>query len=310
MSEHFSTLLREHVERAEPPFLLQPEPVIVRGRRRLRQRRVAVAAAVVVVGAAAALPAALAHDGDPTGSMDPATASALKNYDAQKMPAKLLDAARSATADSGADLRQGTFTAADDQGVALPAKYYDKASSMSAVLGDRTGHSFTLLLMHSASEAEGDARKNCANDLAEGYAFSCEVSTVNGDVVTTRVMALRPEKTVPGWGAVTREELRTGRPAPHDPRQDPIDPDEVWFERQVESVHSDTFLTSAYERVKAPDLATAEKRFTVSVPTMQDLVTDPTLVIPKPPIGANKCPWMLHPENIRCDVPDPRTSSD
>jgi hypothetical protein len=301
MSEHFSTLLREHVERAEPPFLMQPEPVMARGRRRLRQRRVGVAAAVVLVGTAAALPAALSR-GDDDGSMDPATAYALEHYDAQKMPAKLLDAARSATV--GTDLHKGTFTASDDQGVSLPSQYWDKASSMSATLG-ATAHSFTLLLMHSASEAEGSAKKNCANDLAEGYAFSCEVSTVNGDVVTTRVMAMRPMKDMPEWGAVTRDELRTGRPAAGDPSQDPIDPDEVWFERQVESVHSDTFLTSTYEKVKAPDLDTAEKRFKVAVPAMQDLVTDPTLVIPKPPIGPNKCAWMLHPENITCRVKAP-----
>jgi hypothetical protein len=237
--------------------------------------------------------------------MDPATADALKHYDPAKMPARLLDAARRATLGGGAEFHKGTFTATDNQGVSLPAKYWDKASSMSTVLGAGPEHTFTLLLMHSASEAEGDARKNCANDLAAGYAFSCEVSTVNGDVVTTRVMAMRPLENRPGWAGVTVEQLRTGKPAPHDPDQSPIDPADVWFQRQVESVHSDTFLTSAYERVKAPDVATAEKRFTVAVPAMQDLVTDPSLVIPKPPVGKNKCPWVLHPENIRCDVEAP-----
>jgi hypothetical protein len=305
MTEQLSTLLREHAQRSEPPFLLQPEPVVLRGRRRLRTRRLTAAAAVVVVGAAAAVPAVLAHEGAPTASMDPATAAALKHYDAQKMPATLLDAARSVTVGTGTDFTKGRFTAADSQGESLPAKDWDKASSMTAVLGAAPDHTFTLSLMHSAGEAEGDARKNCANDLAEGFAFSCEVSTVNGDLVTTRVMAMRKSTATPGWSAVTPDELRTGTPALHDPDQSRIDPGDVWFERQVESVHSATFLTSAWEKVKAPDLATAQRRFAVPVPAMQELVTDPTLVIPKPPIGANRCPWMLHPKNEGCEVKGP-----
>jgi hypothetical protein len=103
---------------------------------------------------------------------------------------------------------------------------------------------------------------------------------------------------MPGWGALTREELRTGIPAKGDPNQDPIDPDEVYFVRNVESVHSDTFLTSVQETVKAPSLAKAA--FAVSPDRMTALVTDPSLVMPKPPMGDNGCAWQLHPEGINC----------
>ena len=43
----------------------------------------------------------------------------------------------------------------------------------------------------------------------------------------------------------------------------------------------------------------------ITVPAMVDVVSDPSLVIPKPPIGDNGCPWMLHPENSSCDVQKP-----
>jgi hypothetical protein len=165
--------------------------------------------------------------------------------------------------------------------------------------------SVRVTLMHSRSEAEGDARKNCANDLAEGYYFSCEVTTsANGDPITTSVMAVRalaaPDQ---GWGALTREELRTRTPSASDPNQARIDPHEVYFIRNVESVHGATFLTAVQEVVKAPTLAKAV--WEVPTDRMAALVTDPELVIPKPPTGANGCPWMLHPENISCGVKSP-----
>jgi hypothetical protein len=304
MTERLTTLLREHVERQEPPFLLQPEPVLRQGRRRLRRRRVGVVAAALVAGAVAAAPAVVSRG--ETSSADDATASALAGYRADRMPATLRAAAEAAFSRSGTDFGAGTFGAFDDQGTALPARHWDKASSMSVSYGGGTDHRFELLLMHSGSEAEGDARQACANDLADGYAFTCEVTTTDtGAVVTVRVLAMRPAKDMSGWSAVTRDELRTGRPVSTDPDQGPIDRGQVWFERAVESVHSDTFLTSALERVKAPDLATAEERFSVRLADARDLVTDPTLAIPRPPRGANGCPWMLHPAGIQCGVTDP-----
>jgi hypothetical protein len=157
-------------------------------------------------------------------------------------------------------------------------------------------------LMHSRGEAEGDARKSCAADLAGGYVFSCTVTTSpDGDPITTRVSAMRPGEFGDGsWSALTRDELRTGVLVPGDPSRRPIDPDEVYFQRSVESVHSTTFLTSAWETVKAPDLATAEALWKVPVGALQNLVTDPVLVMPRPPTGANGCTWMLHPEGISC----------
>jgi hypothetical protein len=308
MTDHdLATLLRDHVREQEPPFLLSPETPMALGRRTLVRRRARRGFAGVLIAAAAVAAIPLLPWGGGSGAddrrgIDPATAAALEHYDAQAMPDLIDGKAREALGDGLSGLGAGKFTANDDQGVALPPQYYDKASGMEVTYGGNGDRRVRVALMHSGSEAEGDARKNCANDLAAGYDFSCEVRTSpNGDVVTIAVMAVRPlEDGMPGWGALTREELRTGIPVKGDPSQKPIDPDEVYFIRNVESVHSDTFLTSVQETVKAPSLAKAA--FAVSSDRMIALVTDPSLVIPKPPMGDNGCAWMLHPKGISCGV--------
>jgi hypothetical protein len=121
------------------------------------------------------------------------------------------------------------------------------------------------------------------------------------------VTALRPLEHVrgAGWSVLTREELRTGTPSAGDPSQEPIDRDEVYFSRSVESVHSKTFLTVAEEIVRAPSLAAANDAFRVPPASMEAVVTDPALVIPAPPIGPNGCPWNLPNSHISCaTMPD------
>ncbi|HET6166123.1 MAG TPA: hypothetical protein VFE07_04795 [Marmoricola sp.] len=310
-----ATLLRTHVKEQEPPFALSAETSMALGRRTLVRRRArrGLAGVLVAAAAVAAIPllpwTGSGGPGDDARGIDPATAAFLASYDALKMPQVIEQHVAAAFGDSLDGLGDPVFIAGDEQGTSLPAEYYDKASSMEVRYGDQGDRQVRVALMHSAGEAEGDVRKNCANDLAEGYAFSCEVTTApNGDVVTTRVMAMRKlDEQLPrgGWGAVTRDELRTGIPAKGDPSQKPIDPSEVFFMRSVESVHSDTFLTNASETVRAPDLAAAESLWKVPTSAMTSIVTDPELVIPKPPQGDNGCGWQLHPEGITCGVPDP-----
>jgi len=313
MTDHdLATLVREHVTRDEPPFLMSADTVIAVGRRTLVRRRARRGLAGVLVAAAAVAAVALMpwHGSTGGGSdvtgIDPLTAAALENYDAQEMPQLIEDHVR-ATLGSGLDgLGAAAFTAGDYQGKSLPPRYYDKASGMDVKYGGQGDRQVRVSLMHSGSEAEGDARNICANDVRDGYAFSCTVAIgADGDLVTTKVMAMRKldeEVQGGGWGAVTREELRTGVPVPGDPNQKPIDPADVYFMRSVESVHSDTFLTTASETVRAPDLATAESLWKVDPTDMATIVTDPVLVIPKPPMGENGCAWMLHPEAISCRV--------
>ena len=310
MTDHdLTTLLRDHVAREEPPFLLTSDGPIALGRRTLVRHRLRRGAVGVLIAAAAIAAVPLVpwtgSSGHDEVRIDPATAAALEHYDARWMPSLIDQHTRAALGDGLEGLGQAEFAAYDDQGTKLPAQYYDKASSMEVAFRGTGVRSVRVTLMHSRSEAEGDARKNCANDLAAGYYFSCEVTTsANGDPITTSVMAVRalapPER---GWGALTREELRTRTPAASDPNQAPIDPAEVHFIRNVESVHSATFLTSVQEVVKAPTPAKAVWK--VSPDRMAALVTDPELVIPKPPMGDNGCAWMLHPQGITCGVKSP-----
>jgi hypothetical protein len=304
MTDHdLATLVREHVQRDEPPFQLSPDTVMAVGRRTLVRRRARRGFAGIVVAAAAVaalplMPWSGSHGGDDKTGIDPATQYALDHYDAQKMPELIESHVQSALGDGLDGLGAAVFTAGDDQGESLPPRYYDKASGMHVDYGGEGDRRVTVGLMHSRSEAEGDARKNCADDVAAGYAFTCTVSTApNGDLVTTRVMAVRElGKDFPqgGWGALTREELRSGVPAAGDPVQGPIDPAEVFFMRTVESVHSETFLTTASETVRAPDLTTAQSSWKISPADLETIVTDPVLVMPRPPLGKGGCAWTWH----------------
>jgi hypothetical protein len=305
---NLATLLHDHVRDSEPPFALSADTSIILGRRTLLRRRARRGFTGVLVAAAALAAVPLlpwgGGGGDDRTGVDPLTAGALENYDATAMPALIEDHVDAVLARSGTDLGDADFSANDGQGESLPARLYDKASSMEVGYGAATDHRFRVSLMHSAGEAEGDARENCANDLADGYDFSCVVSTSpDGDPVTTRVMAVRPlEDVLPGggWAALTREELRTGVPTKMDPVQGPIDPEDVYFQRMVEVVHSKTFLTTAIETVRAPDLAAANRLWTVRVADMESIVTDPELVIPKPPLGKGGCPWAWHAD-VSCE---------
>ena len=310
MTDHdLATLVREHVQRDEPPFVMSADTVIAVGRRTLVRRRArrGFAGLVVAAAAVAALPLMPWNGsgaGDRTG-IDPATAAALEHYDAQKMPQLIDEHVRAVLGDDLDGLGPGEFRAGDDQGEKLPPMHYDKASGMDVEYGGDGDRQVRVSLMHSRSEAEGNIRKICAEDVASGYAFSCIVSTgVDGDLVTTRVVALRPlGKEFPqgGWAALTREELRTGVPASTDPVAGPIDPATVYFMRTVESVHSDTFLTTASETVRAPDLVTAQTLWRIDPADFAAIVTDPVLVIPKPPLGKGGCAWAWHAE-VTCAV--------
>jgi len=257
---------------------------------------------LVAAAAVAAIPLGPWHHvSNPRGhghDVDAATSQALAQYDALKMPA-LMKAQVEAALGGGLDgLGEPTFTAYDDQGESLPERYYDKASGMSLEFGGKGDRRVEAQLLHARSEAEGDARKICAADLAQGIYFSCTVTTsAAGDSVTTTVSAVRPMKdsSVGGWALVTPAELSSGTAKDTNPDgEGPIDPAEVYFVRSVESVHSMTFLSNARETVRAPDLATAQKRWRIPVAGLEAVATDPTLVIPKPPLGPGGCPWTWH----------------
>lgn len=313
MTDHdLATLLRTHVEEHEPPFTLTPDTPIALGRRTLVRRRARRGFAGVLVAAAAVAAVPLLPWGGGSGGgddprLDPATAYALEHYDAQQMPRILEEHSQSALGTGLDGLGQAEFTAADSQGNTLAPQYWDKASSMSVRYGATGDRRVRVELMHSGSEAEGNARDNCANDLAQGYVFTCEVTTTAaGDVVTTRVTAMR-RYAVRGadWSVLTREELRTGVPVEGDPSQEPIDLNEVYFSRTVESVHSKTFLTVGEEIVRARSLAAATAAFQVPAAALEAVVTDPALVIPAPPIGPNGCPWNLPDSHVSCaQMPD------
>jgi len=302
-----ATLLREHVQEHEPPFALSADTSIALGRRTLVRRRARRGLAGVLVAAAAVVAVPLLPWGGGSGGgddrgLDPATAYALDHYDAARMPDLIDEHVRAVLGRSVDELGPVHFEAGDAFGQTLPEKYYDKASSMDVTYGGTSDHRFRVSLMHAASEAEGNANEICKNDLEDGTYFRCNVTTSQaGDVVTTTVSAVRVlDVKGAGWSNVSREELRTGIPAKGDPDQSRIDPSEVYFMRTVEVVHSKTFLTVAQEIVKAPDLAAADAAWEVSPADLEEITTDPVLVIPAPPLAEDGCGWRQPGSDFSC----------
>jgi hypothetical protein len=310
-------LLHRHVTDGEPTTSMPIDAVLASGRRSVRRRRLGggVVLAAAAVAAVAVVPHAFGGGGHDSG-IAPATQRALKNYDASAMPQLIDDHVHSALSGSVSDLGTGQFFATDEQGTKLPEKYYDKASAMTMQY-DQGDQRFSVYLAHARSEAEGNARTICANELDEGLDFSCTVEKTDAGVATTTVSALLPldgaeAGDVARWSyaAVTKTQVERGV-TPKWLRNDPVgrsampkhfDPDDLWFERSVKVVHSQTFVTSTSELVRASSYAEAMKKFEVPADVLTTVSTDPELVIPEPPKGENGCGWLLHPEGISCNV--------
>jgi hypothetical protein len=284
---NLATLLREHVRAGEPPVAPSSDRAIALGRRRLARRRAGLGVGCFVVAAAVTATAVVlpGHQGSAPVLIDPATAAALEQYDADRMPALIDAEVRPVLERSVHDLRPGsTVTAADERGLPLGARHRDRAASMTAVYTAGAGHTFRVYLAHAGAEAEGRQRQACAQSVADGEYFSCTVERVGGDTVITSVGAVRLMADGE-WAMLTRGELRTGRVVATDADQDPVDRGQVYFRRNVKVIHSQTFVTDAAETLRAPDPSTAGARWQVPVADLQQIATDPVLVIP-PPGGA------------------------
>jgi hypothetical protein len=294
MSEHdLATLLRDYVGLDEPPPPLTV-PAMQRGRRIRRRRRWLAGAGtlglVAVVGSVSML-----LTGDPdqtrTTAVDPSSSRALADYDVHRMPELMDEHTRTVLART-ADPGPVTFAAYDSQLNQLPERLWDKASQLKVRYGDRE-HSWDVSILHSRGEAEGDPEKVCSRDTEIGIDLSCTVQRPDdGDVVVTTVTAVRPEQLDGApemWMVVKRDELAVA------------DLDQLWFNRTVKVIKSDTLITYVTEHLKATSVDPADAPFTTPVDDLVAIGTDPVMVMPPPPPGANGCPaWSLHQERISC----------
>ncbi|MCD4534740.1 hypothetical protein LRP67_11660 [Nocardioides sp. cx-169] len=302
MTEHdLTTLVRDHVDSDEPPFGLSPAAAIRGGRRTVRRRRLAMGGAALAVLAVGAITAPQVLDGDaPSGhstAVDPATAAFLETYDAAEMPRILEEESRAVFERSVEDLGEASFRAGDDQGAALPPKWWDRASGMSLSYGGTSEHRLSVDLAHARGKAEGSARRDCESGLEQGTYLECTVEVRDdGSVVLSNLWAMRPYR-AGGFMAVPSDQLET------------IDPDRLWFERRVKVIKSDTFVTYVSEKVKAPSVQAARAALQVPEADLVELGTDPQVVIPAPePDPASGCPGFVIPDTAVCgtaDVPDP-----
>ncbi|MFC7502941.1 hypothetical protein [Nocardioides sp. GCM10030258] len=299
MTEHdLRTLLRDHVETTEPTFTLRPADSIGDGHRARRRRQFVVrGAALATAGGVAAAVAFGIAGGDRSqyvnalDNIHPMTKVALAEYDPQKLPG-LIDSHIEAAVGPYLALGPIAFTASDEQHAELPRARWEEAASVSARYGGTGDHRLDVRLGHSRGEAEGDRDTRCAEATRgpDAFLLSCEATTLSdGSVAVTEVSAAFPDPTDPTgfWISLTRENLEKGTkprwtldPSVNTSKR--LDPAEIFFIRSVEVVHSETFVTSAREVVRAPTYDAALGRFDVPVSALQQVATDPELVIPPP----------------------------
>ncbi|MEO6509618.1 MAG: hypothetical protein ABIO16_01420 [Nocardioides sp.] len=299
MTHHdLAELLRDHVSAHEPPAPL-PHPAVSAGRRRLRTRRLSAAGATLVVLAAAGavLGPRVVGNGGPDTAMDPASASALAEYDVHRMPELMDQHVRRVLQGSVPDLGPSTFAAHDSQMQDLPEQYWDKASSLSAYFG-REEHAYDVSISHSRGDAEGNPEAYCADGLSSGFDLECTVArTSDGAVVISMLDAVKP-MTIDGvaveplsWKAVAENRLDT------------VALDDLYFVHTVKVIKSETLLTYVQERVKATDRDPAAAGFSTPYDDLAAIGTDPELVMPVPPPGDNGCSqWTLPASEGGMDV--------
>ena len=185
------------------------------------------------------------------------------------------------------DLGPMTFQAGDNQGRALPEKWWDRASGMSVSYDVDPRHRFSVGLEHARGLAEGGFDTYCKDGLADGSYLACDVDVRDdGAVVITNTWALRP---FPGGGP-------DGFMVAFADELDTVDPDRLWFEHRVKVIKSETFVTFVSETLRAPSLDAAEAAFAVPVADLVEIATDPQVVIPAPePDPVSGCPGFVLP---------------
>jgi hypothetical protein len=174
----------------------------------------------------------------------------------------------------------------DSQAQDLPEAYWDKASSLAVSFGS-DAHGYDVSIAHSKGEAEGDPERYCQEGLAEGIYLDCTAErTADGDVVISKLWALKPDVFMgdpTGYTKVVRSD-----------RLDDVPLDQLSFERSIKVIKSETLITYVSERVAATDIDPAPAAFSTPVDDLVEIGTDPELVMPVPPPGANGCPaWSM-----------------
>lgn len=270
-----STLLREHSRDGEPSFP-PPHEAISRGRRRLRRQRLAgvgaAAAVALTVGALAPQVTGGDRTAAPPVAVDPTTVVSEPpiphTYDAERMPELLEQRSRDAFGSQASGLGPASFSAYAESGAALEAGQYDRAAEMFLGYDSDPQHSWDLSLMYAGSEVEGPrGEERCR--VERNLGGRCEVLT-SPDGHTSEVLTRALVHRHGVWKLVSLD------------RADSIDPDRLYFEREVELPKSDLFLVRVREVVRAPTLQQAEESFEVAPDTMVELAADPDLVLPLP----------------------------
>lgn len=260
-------LIRREALADEPPFTMTSAPAVAAGRRAVGRRRLVGSAvgAVVSVGVIAAA-LTLNPDETPEGVVaPPAAQEVLDTFDPDTF-ASIIDAeVRQAAAGAIPAAVEPRIEPTLDGYTRLRPKDYAYTDSWTAWYDLSPTDQVMVILQRDQSANEGSARRYCNERLSDD-AERCSVGTLaDGSITIEQVGKM----------------VRTGSGGFDSPRTGDA-PDSWWFVRQVLNRRGNGFGVIAREYVKAPSLAEADRRWSLTSTQLTQVAGSPRLVYEMP----------------------------
>jgi len=276
-ADDLRTVIRTDVLADEPPFAMsgsrwrEPGARVVR-----RRRRVHVATSLVAVGflAGAVMIVPRLHVGvDAGGGTDMLAKAqrALDEFDRDTFPQVFDAEVRHALGDSLPESVEGRVEPTLGGWTRLRPADYAYTDAWTATYELSPTDRLVVMLQHDQSANEGDAQRECREDLKNGWMERCTAGALDdGSVAISEVYKV--QHTAVGF----RPGAKGG-------------PETWWYARQVFDRRDYGFGVVAREYVKATSLAEADRLWATTDAQLETLVASPNLVYQLPKGGKRSC---------------------
>ena len=276
-ADDLRTLIRTDVLADEPPFAMSGSRWREAGARVVRRRRrVHVATSLVAVGflAGAVMIVPRLHVGvDAGGGTDMLAKAqrALNEFDRDTFPQVFDAEVRHALGDSLPESVEGRVEPTLGGWTRLRPADYAYTDAWTATYDLSPTDRLVVMLQHDQSANEGDAQRECREDLKNGWMERCTAGALDdGSVAISEVYKV--QHTAVGF----RPGAKGG-------------PETWWYARQVFDRRDYGFGVVAREYVKATSLAEADRLWATTDAQLGTLVASPKLVYRMPKGGKRSC---------------------
>jgi len=272
-TDDLQTLIRTEVLADEPPFRLTSESVVGAGRRAVRRRRLAGAASAAGVVVLAGFAWVGLNSGGTVpqrATIPDAAQDVLDNFDPATFPTIVDGEVRDAVGSVIPPEVEGRIEPTLDGYTRLKPADYAYTDSWTAWYDLTATDQLMVILRHDQSAEELSPEEYCRDRLDSGDLERCSVNTLSdGTAAITSVveMSRSPRGTFgPPHGEFDR-----------------------WFMRQVVNRRDYGFGVTAREYVKAPTLAEADSKWSVTTEQLTQIASSPRLVYAMPDEPKKKC---------------------